>query len=295
MLSILINAYACSPNMGSEPGMAWNWCVNLAKYCELHIITEGEFCDKIEAVVPTLPQGGNMHFYYNPVSEEVRRMCWNQGDWRFYKHYRTWQYRTYEMTLDIMKMHHIDIRKAGSGNSGSTNALRVMGLKAGLMTFAGDVLKCFAAVLIVRAIYHGSNILPLLMMYAGAGVTLGHNFPFYMNFKGGKGIAVMAALVVSNCFWHLPYSSILFFVTLAFFLVPVLVTRYVSLGSLLAYAVFFIQMVIFGQLGWFDMAKGAVYELYVITFLLTALAWYRHRANIKRLLNGTENKFGSKK
>ena len=163
----------------------------------------------------------------------------------------------------VGKMHHIDIRKAGSGNSGSTNALRVMGLKAGLMTFAG--------------------------------VTLGHNFPFYMNFKGGKGIAVMAALVVSNCFWHLPYSSIVFFVTLAFFLVPVLVTRYVSLGSLLAYAVFFIQMVIFGQLGWFDMAKGAVYELYVITFLLTALAWYRHRANIKRLLNGTENKFGSKK
>ena len=76
---------------------------------------------------------------------------------------------------------------------------------------------------------------------------------------------------------------------------PVLVTRYVSLGSLLAYAVFFIQMVIFGQLGWFDMAKGAVYELYVITFLLTALAWYRHRANINRLLNGTEKKFGSKK
>ena len=102
----------------------------------------------------------------------------------------------------VGKMHHIDIRKAGSGNSGSTNALRVMGLKAGLMTFAGDVLKCFAAVLIVRAIYHGSNILPLLMMYAGAGVTLGHNFPFYMNFKGGKGIAVMAALVVSNCFCH---------------------------------------------------------------------------------------------
>ena len=54
MLSVLINAYACSPNMGSEPGMAWNWCVNLAKYCELHIITEGEFRDKIEAVVPTL-------------------------------------------------------------------------------------------------------------------------------------------------------------------------------------------------------------------------------------------------
>ena len=94
-----------------------------------------------------------------------------------------------------------------------------------------------------------------------------------------------------------PVSGTMFLFTfmLAFFLVPVLVTRYVSLGSLLAYAVFFIQMVIFGQLGWFDMAKGAVYELCVITFLLTALAWYRHRANIKRLLNGTENKFGSKK
>ena len=67
-LSILINAYACSPNMGSEPGMAWNWCTNLAKYCELHIITEGEFRDKIEAVLPTLPQGKNMHFHYNPAS-----------------------------------------------------------------------------------------------------------------------------------------------------------------------------------------------------------------------------------
>lgn len=109
MLSILINAYACSPDMGSEPGMAWNWCVNLANYCELYIITEGEFRDKIEAMVSTLPQGRNMHFYYNPVLEEVRRMCWNQGDWRFYKHYRVWQYRTYEIALNIMTAHHIDI------------------------------------------------------------------------------------------------------------------------------------------------------------------------------------------
>ena len=118
----------------------------------------------------------------------------------------------------LEKLHHIDIRKSGSGNAGSTNALRVMGWKAGLMTFAGDVLKCFAAVLIVRGLYHGSNCLALLMMYAGAGVTLGHNFPFYMKFKGGKGIAVMAALAVSNCFWHLPYSALMFFITLAFLL-----------------------------------------------------------------------------
>lgn len=109
MLSILINAYACSPNMGSEPGMAWNWCVNLAKDCELHIITEGEFKDKIEAVLPTLPQGNNMHFYYNPVSDEIRKMCWNQGDWRFYKYYREWQWKTYIMAEKIIKQHHIDI------------------------------------------------------------------------------------------------------------------------------------------------------------------------------------------
>ena len=166
----------------------------------------------------------------------------------------------------VGKLHHIDIRKSGSGNAGSTNALRVMGWKAGLMTFAGDVLKCFAAVLIVRGLYHGSNCLALLMMYAGAGVTLGHNFPFYMKFKGGKGIAV-----------------------------PVVVTRYISLGSLLAYAAFFIEMVVFGQLGWFGMEQAYLYELYILVFLLTALAWWRHRANIKRLLNGTENKFGSGK
>lgn len=109
MLSILINAYACSPNMGSEPGMAWNWCINLAKHCELHIITEGEFRNKTEEVLPTLPQGKNMHFYYNPVSDEIRKMCWNQGDWRFYKYYKEWQWKTYLMAKDICQHRHIDI------------------------------------------------------------------------------------------------------------------------------------------------------------------------------------------
>lgn len=109
MFSVLINAYACSPGMGSEPGMAWNWCVNLARYCELYIITEGEFKDKIEAAVASLPQRANMHFYYNPVSEEIRKMCWNQGDWRFYKYYREWQWSTYLMAKDIIRKHKIDI------------------------------------------------------------------------------------------------------------------------------------------------------------------------------------------
>lgn len=109
MLKVLINAYACSPNMGSEPGMAWNWCVNLAKHCELFIITEGEFRDKIESVVPTLEQGENMHFYYNPVSDDVRKMCWNQGDWRFYKYYKEWQRKTAEMAREICAKEKIDV------------------------------------------------------------------------------------------------------------------------------------------------------------------------------------------
>lgn len=109
MLRILINAYAVCPNMGSEPGMGWNWCMNLAKYCDLEIITEGEFRDKIETIVPILPQGKNMHFHYNPVSDEVRQMCWNQGDWRFYKYYKKWQWRTYQIAKSICESTHIDV------------------------------------------------------------------------------------------------------------------------------------------------------------------------------------------
>lgn len=109
MMKVLINAYACSPGMGSEPGMAWNWVVNLAKFCELYIITEGEFREKIDAVVPTLEQGGNMHFYYNPVSDEIRKMCWNQGDWRFYKYYRQWQWKTYLIAKDICEKEKIAV------------------------------------------------------------------------------------------------------------------------------------------------------------------------------------------
>lgn len=195
----------------------------------------------------------------------------------------------------VGKMSHVDIRKKGSGNAGTTNALRVLGWKAGIMTFAGDVLKCVAAFLITYFMYRGNDFFPLLAMYAGAGVTLGHNFPFYMNFKGGKGIAVMAGLVVLNSFWHLPGSLLMIPVTLAFFLVPVVITRYISVGSLSAYTVFLIQMILMGQMGWLDMEAPRCYELYVVLFLLTALAWYRHRANIGRLISGTENKFGSKK
>lgn len=108
-MKVLINAYACSPNKGSEPGMAWNWCIHLAKYCELHIITEGEFRDEIEETVLLLPQGENMYFYYNPLPKEVRKMCWNQGDWRFYRHYKNWQFKTYQIANEIIKTNKIDI------------------------------------------------------------------------------------------------------------------------------------------------------------------------------------------
>ena len=195
----------------------------------------------------------------------------------------------------VGEMSHVDIRKKGSGNAGTTNALRVLGWKAGILTFAGDVIKCVAAFLIVFFMYRGSDCRPLLTLYAGAGVTLGHNFPFYMNFKGGKGIAVMAGLVAVNSFWHLPMSLLMIPITLACFLVPVIVTRYISVGSLAAYTAFLIEMFIIGQMGWLGMDAARCYELYAVLFLLTALAWYRHRANLGRLAKGTENKFGTKK
>ena len=116
MIKVLINAYACSPDMGSEPGMAWNWCVNLAKYCELYIITEGEFKDNIERVLPTLEHGNKMHFYYLPIggddekkSNKIRKRCWNQGDWRFYIDYSKWQKKALEQAREICERQEIDI------------------------------------------------------------------------------------------------------------------------------------------------------------------------------------------
>lgn len=109
MISVIVNAYACCPGMGSEPGMAWNWCVNLAKFAQLHIITEGEFRDKIEAALRDLPHGSNMKFYYNPVSDNIREMCWNQGDWRFYRHYKKWQLDAYKIAINICNDNDIKI------------------------------------------------------------------------------------------------------------------------------------------------------------------------------------------
>lgn len=109
MLNVLINAYACSPHWGSEPGMAWNWVSALAEHCNLYIITEGEWRKEIEEAVAVHPQREHLHFYYNPVPEKVRRMCWNQGDWRFYWYYRRWQKETLRIARGICADHPIDI------------------------------------------------------------------------------------------------------------------------------------------------------------------------------------------
>ena len=179
----------------------------------------------------------------------------------------------------------IDIRQYGSGNSGTTNALRVLGTKAGLIVLLGDCLKCIAAVTVVRMIYGDhQEIIYLLCLYGGAGAVLGHNFPFYMNFRGGKGIAATAGLILS---FH-PYF-ILMGVTIFFGIF--FTTHMVSLGSLLVYAGFVVEMVVCGQMGVCgEMSQAHLYEMYALSVILAAMAYWRHRQNIVRLLHGTERK-----
>lgn len=109
MYNVLINAYAVAPNWGSEQGMGWNWISNLAKYCNLYVVTEGEWQKEIDASIAVHPYREHLHFYYNPLPAEVRKMCWNQGDWRFYKFYRQWQKSTFEIEKKIIAAHQIDL------------------------------------------------------------------------------------------------------------------------------------------------------------------------------------------
>ena len=189
------------------------------------------------------------------------------------------------------KMKGIDIRQHGSGNAGTTNTLRVLGTKAGLIVLLGDILKTILAVVIVTLIFGKSHpeTIYLLKLYAGMGAILGHNFPFYMNFKGGKGIAATAGLVLSFHPYFIVVGLILFFG--AFF-----TTHYVSLGSLLVYAGLMIQMVICGQMGLFEgMTQANLIEMYIVMAFLTVMAYYKHRENIKRLIKGEERKTYLKK
>lgn len=178
---------------------------------------------------------------------------------------------------------HIDIRKHGSGNAGTTNALRTLGWRAGVITFIGDCLKCVLAVVVVRLIFAESDSVQLLAMYSGLGAVLGHNYPFYLNFKGGKGIASTAGLILA-------IHPVMFLTIAIVFVTILLITKYVSLGSLVIMVLFVIEVIIFGQMGGFGITGTHLMEFYAIAVLLAALAFYRHRENIKRLLSGTENK-----
>lgn len=109
MMQILINAYAVNPDWGSEPGMGWNWIIHLAAHCKLHVITEGEWRENIERELLQLPHRENIVFHYLPVSGRIRRMCWDQGDWRFYYHYRKWQKRALALADQIMEENRIDL------------------------------------------------------------------------------------------------------------------------------------------------------------------------------------------
>ena len=183
------------------------------------------------------------------------------------------------------KLHGIDIREHGSGNAGTTNTLRVLGTKAGLIVLAGDIIKCILAIVLCGALFgktHPDEVY-LLKLYAAAGAILGHNFPFYLNFKGGKGIAATAGLIIAFHPYFIIVEALLFFVTFA-------ITHYVSLGSLLVYVGLMIQMVVWGQMGLFGASQAVLNEMYVITAFLTILAYYKHRENIVRLIKGEERK-----
>lgn len=183
------------------------------------------------------------------------------------------------------KLHGIDIRNYGSGNAGTTNTMRVLGTKAGLLVLFGDIVKCILAIVVTGVIFDKTHhdMLYLLKIYAATGAILGHNFPFYLHFKGGKGIAATAGMILSFHPYLIPMGVILFFG--AFF-----TTHYVSLGSLLVYAGFFIELIVLGQLGIFGMSQELLIEMYVIAGGLTVMAYYKHKDNIKRLLSGTERK-----
>lgn len=180
---------------------------------------------------------------------------------------------------------HVDIRSMGSGNIGTTNTFRTLGKKAGVIVFLGDGFKGVFAVLLVWLLFHERypEGIKILEAYAGLGAVLGHNFPVHLKFKGGKGIATTAGMMLAFCPWAVPVCFVLF--TLSIF-----VKRYVSVGSLLVCLGFFVQTIIFGQNGVLGAPAQTLTEIYVVVGIVCVLGVIRHQSNIKRLLEGTENK-----
>ena len=184
------------------------------------------------------------------------------------------------------KMAGFDVREKGSGNAGATNMLRSVGKKAAILTLLGDALKGVVAILfaiIVGAIAKSAD-KSLLVQIAGILVVVGHTFPVFFGFKGGKGVATsLGVLLMTN--WKIGL------ICLVFALVLMAVTRMVSLGSIGA-AVLFPVLVLFIHTN-FTISEGSSYFIYSI--ILAAIVIFNHRANIQRILNGTENKLSFKK
>ena len=179
----------------------------------------------------------------------------------------------------------IDIRKVGSGNAGTTNTLRALGPKAGLIVMIGDIMKCLLAILITHFLF-GRKMYEmdyLLRIYTAIGCILGHNYPFYMKFKGGKGVACTAGLIIATSLPLTLIEAVVFFGTVS-------ATPFVSLASMLVGTVFLIGTFILGKMGHFPTTAGYLTEIYVlITFVVLEIFW-RHRSNIDRLRRGVENK-----
>ena len=179
-----------------------------------------------------------------------------------------------------------DVREKGSGNAGSTNMLRSVGKGAAALTLLCDVLKGVVAILIAIGI---GNLIKeadkgLLVQIAGIAVVIGHTFPIFFGFKGGKGVVTsLGILLMTN--WQIGL------ICLVFALVLMALTQMVSLGSCAA-AVLFPVLTLFIK-DHYIVAEGGSYFIYSV--ILAVIVLYNHRSNIKRMLNGTENKLSLKK
>lgn len=184
------------------------------------------------------------------------------------------------------KMAGFDVREKGSGNAGATNMLRSVGKKVAIFTLIGDCLKGVVAILfaiIVGKIAKNTD-KALLVQLAGIAVVLGHTFPIFFGFKGGKGVATsLGVLLMTN--WQIGL------ICLVFALVLMALSKMVSLGSVGA-AILFPVLVLFIHTN-FTVSEGSSYLIYSI--ILAVIVAFNHRSNIKRILNGTENKLSFKK
>lgn len=180
----------------------------------------------------------------------------------------------------VGKLNRIDIRDYGSGNSGTTNTLRVLGKRAALFTFLGDALKGLFTVMIARYAFlpHVDMDPQLFLMLAGFGAVLGHNFPVIMKFKGGKGIATTGGVL---CGIH----PLLALFCIIIFASVTAASKYVSLGSIcMVSGIPFMMIILYGVRP----------QVIIMGCVYAALAIFQHRANIGRLIQGTENKLGQK-